>query len=400
MGIGNTTAASAVTAAITGLARRGVTGRGTGVDDAAWRRKVDVDRARPRRQPPRSEPTASTCSPRSAASRSPAWPASSSAGAAQRIPVVARRLHRRRGGPGRGRAQARGARLPHRRPPLGGARAPPCAGGAGTHAVSRPRHAPGRGDGGGPGHRSRARGGSDLAEMATFKSAGVSDRSTVEAGDARQAGARARRRRRASGDGKTTVPGASWRLARVALAAAGTAAAALTVTDQTGRTVTLAAPPRRIVSLVPGVTEMLFAHRGRGAAGRRHRLLRLPGGGAPEARAWAACSRPASRRWWPSGRTSWWPRIPATATRRAQLERLRLPVYLVSPRAVADVFGPWSSSAQLTGQGARAADGGGRLERRVRAVVERVATRPRPRVLYVVWPEPLIVPGRGARSPS
>ena len=37
---------------------------------------------------------------------------------------------------------------------------------------------------------------------------------------------------------------------------------ALTVTDQTGRTVTLAAPPRRIVSLVPGVTEML-CQRGR-----------------------------------------------------------------------------------------------------------------------------------------
>jgi nicotinate-nucleotide--dimethylbenzimidazole phosphoribosyltransferase len=42
MGIGNTTAASAVTAAITGLAAEAVTGRGTGVDDATWRRKVEV----------------------------------------------------------------------------------------------------------------------------------------------------------------------------------------------------------------------------------------------------------------------------------------------------------------------------------------------------------------------
>lgn len=42
MGIGNTTAASAVTAAITGLAAEVVTGRGTGVDDATWRRKADV----------------------------------------------------------------------------------------------------------------------------------------------------------------------------------------------------------------------------------------------------------------------------------------------------------------------------------------------------------------------
>ena len=44
MGIGNTTAASAITAAITGAAVESVTGRGTGVDDDGWRRKVDVVR--------------------------------------------------------------------------------------------------------------------------------------------------------------------------------------------------------------------------------------------------------------------------------------------------------------------------------------------------------------------
>jgi len=44
MGIGNTTAASAITAAITGAAAEIVTGRGTGVDDVAWRRKVEVVR--------------------------------------------------------------------------------------------------------------------------------------------------------------------------------------------------------------------------------------------------------------------------------------------------------------------------------------------------------------------
>jgi nicotinate-nucleotide--dimethylbenzimidazole phosphoribosyltransferase len=44
MGIGNTTAASAITAAITGASPTAVTGRGTGVDDARWRHKVDVVR--------------------------------------------------------------------------------------------------------------------------------------------------------------------------------------------------------------------------------------------------------------------------------------------------------------------------------------------------------------------
>jgi nicotinate-nucleotide--dimethylbenzimidazole phosphoribosyltransferase len=42
MGIGNTTAASAITAAITGAGVEDVTGRGTGIDDARWRRKVEV----------------------------------------------------------------------------------------------------------------------------------------------------------------------------------------------------------------------------------------------------------------------------------------------------------------------------------------------------------------------
>jgi nicotinate-nucleotide--dimethylbenzimidazole phosphoribosyltransferase len=44
MGIGNTTAASALTAALTGADPAAVTGRGTGLDDAGWRGKVAVVR--------------------------------------------------------------------------------------------------------------------------------------------------------------------------------------------------------------------------------------------------------------------------------------------------------------------------------------------------------------------
>ena len=42
MGIGNTTASSAITAALTGTDVAAVTGRGTGVDDKGWERKVTV----------------------------------------------------------------------------------------------------------------------------------------------------------------------------------------------------------------------------------------------------------------------------------------------------------------------------------------------------------------------
>jgi nicotinate-nucleotide--dimethylbenzimidazole phosphoribosyltransferase len=44
MGIANTTAASAITAAVTGAAPEAVTGHGTGVDGPTWARKVDVVR--------------------------------------------------------------------------------------------------------------------------------------------------------------------------------------------------------------------------------------------------------------------------------------------------------------------------------------------------------------------
>jgi nicotinate-nucleotide--dimethylbenzimidazole phosphoribosyltransferase len=44
MGIGNSTAASAITAAITGAPPEAVTGRGTGVDDEGWRRKLGAVR--------------------------------------------------------------------------------------------------------------------------------------------------------------------------------------------------------------------------------------------------------------------------------------------------------------------------------------------------------------------
>lgn len=42
MGIGNTTSASAITAALTGLTPEAVTGYGTGIDEAGWRRKVSA----------------------------------------------------------------------------------------------------------------------------------------------------------------------------------------------------------------------------------------------------------------------------------------------------------------------------------------------------------------------
>lgn len=174
------------------------------------------------------------------------------------------------------------------------------------------------------------------------------------------------------------------------------ARAAVEVTDGIGRTLSLPAPPRRMVSLVPGVTEMLYAI---GAEGRLVGRTDF-------------CDYPAAARLKPSVGGTVSPNLEALVAlrpdlvvatsagnsdeTRRQLERLRVPLYLVDPHGLSDVFRTLTRLGALTDREARAAEVVAGLERRVRAVAARVAARPRPRVLYVVWPDPLIVPGRGA----
>ena len=196
-------------------------------------------------------------------------------------------------------------------------------------------------------------------------------------------------RRRALG---ALAAGATLALALGALAPA----RAIVVTDGTGRVITLPAPPRRIVSLVPGVTEMLFA------IGADDRLV-----GRTD-----FCDYPAAARAKPSVGGMVAPSLELLVAlkpdlvvvtssgnsddTRVQLERLRLPVYLVDPHGLSDVFRTMERLGDLTERRARADELVAGLQGRVRAVAARVAARPRPRVLYVVWPDPLIVPGRGA----
>src|SRR2546426_7756092 len=80
----------------------------------------------------------------------------------------------------------------------------------------------------------------------------------------------------------------------------------------------------------------------------------------------------------------------------AQLKGLGIPTYLVAAHHVRDVTDLIARLGALTGREQAAGPLLARLERRVAAVTDAVARLPRPRVLYVLWPEPLIVPGRGA----
>ena len=171
---------------------------------------------------------------------------------------------------------------------------------------------------------------------------------------------------------------------------------ALTVTDQTGRRVVLPAPPARIVSLVPSVTETVFT------IGAQDRLVGVTD----------FCDYPAAARQKASvggmispsleGIVALKPDlvVATTAGNRHetfdQLARLKIPVYLVNPVAVRDVLDLIARLGRLTDRVEAADRVAAALRERIQAVSARVAGRPRPRVLYVLWPDPLIVPARGA----
>lgn len=173
-------------------------------------------------------------------------------------------------------------------------------------------------------------------------------------------------------------------------------ACALTLVDQTGRTLALPAPPRRIVSLVPSVTEVLYAIGAQDSLAGVTDFCDYP----PEAKRKPRVGGMLS----PNLETlvTLKPDL-VVATRSGnteetfdQLKRLGMPIYLVDPMTVGDVLRLVSDLGELTGHREGAAAVSKDLERRISAVRDRVAGLPLPRVLYVLWPDPLIVPGKGA----
>jgi iron complex transport system substrate-binding protein len=187
----------------------------------------------------------------------------------------------------------------------------------------------------------------------------------------------------------------AWALA-LCLLLAPASAPALTVVDQTGRPLELPARPRRIVSLVPSVTEDLYAIGAQEALVGVTDFCDYP----PQARSKTRVGDMLA----PNLETVVGLKpdlVVATRSGNAketfdQLRRLGIPVYLVDPVSVADVLRLIAGLGDLTGRRDGAAAVSAALERRLAAVRERVEGRPRPRVLYVLWPEPLIVPGRGS----
>lgn len=79
-----------------------------------------------------------------------------------------------------------------------------------------------------------------------------------------------------------------------------------------------------------------------------------------------------------------------------QAEGLGLPLYILNTPDVGAVLDSITAIADLLGEPERGAEVAADLRRRLDGVGARVEGRGRPRLLFVVWSEPLVVPGAGA----
>jgi iron complex transport system substrate-binding protein len=171
-------------------------------------------------------------------------------------------------------------------------------------------------------------------------------------------------------------------------------AQALVLHDMLGRDVTLPGAPARIVSLVPSVTETAFA------LGGQDRLV-----GVSDFCDWPPAARAKPR---VGGMIN--PSLEAIVALKPdvvvgtdegnreetflQLRRLGIPVYVVHARRVAEMYELITRVGELTGRRDEVGPLIAGIQHRIEAVRATVSTRPAPRVLYVLWPDPLLVPGR------
>lgn len=169
----------------------------------------------------------------------------------------------------------------------------------------------------------------------------------------------------------------------------------LSVTDDAGRTVTLARPARRIVSLAPSSTELLFAL---GAGDRlvgRTTWCRYPAEAAAVAVVGDGLNpnieAVAARR--PDLVVLY--RSPLNETAAAQLERLGIAAVILQQDRLEDVARAARVLGNLTGRTAAGDSIVGAMERLL-ATTPPPPTSPRPRIAIVAWHDPPMIIGRGS----
>ena len=171
-------------------------------------------------------------------------------------------------------------------------------------------------------------------------------------------------------------------------------AAALEVTDETGRRVSVPQPVRRIVSLAPSLTETLYA------LGAQERLVGVTD----------YCDYPSEALTKPKVGGVINPNLEQVVALKpdlvlatksinrretvAALERLPISVYATDPRTVDGTFASIARLAEVIGAREQGETLVGGLRARLAELKRRLGARPPRRVLFVVWQEPLISIGR------
>lgn len=165
-------------------------------------------------------------------------------------------------------------------------------------------------------------------------------------------------------------------------------------TDGLGRKVSIRADPKRIISLAPSVTEILFA------LGLGDRIAGVT----------SYCDFPEAAKAKEKIGDTLHPNLEriislkpdlvviTTASQLEELARkldqLAVPVYVTNPKTVRETVNSIRELGGATGTAERAAEIAAEMQRRIEAVEARVNGLPRPRVLYILQNNPLITAGR------
>ncbi|TAL09022.1 MAG: cobalamin-binding protein [Nitrospirae bacterium] len=168
-----------------------------------------------------------------------------------------------------------------------------------------------------------------------------------------------------------------------------------TFTDDLGRRVYLAKPARRVVSLAPSVTEILFA------VGLESEVVGVT----------TFCDYPAQANAKPKVGSSI-PNLEAILSLKpdlvvgnkdfirpdalAKLEQLKIPVFILVPRTVEDILGHIGTVGRLVGRDKEARSVGQGLRERLAEIRNRMGAVKPARVFYVVNTDPLISVGSGS----
>jgi iron complex transport system substrate-binding protein len=168
------------------------------------------------------------------------------------------------------------------------------------------------------------------------------------------------------------------------------AGASVELRDDSGAVLRLERPARRIVSLAPHVTELLFA------AGAGERLVGVvqfsnfpeAARAVPEVGSFSALDLEAIAALRPDVVVAW-----HSGNRGEQLDRLRalgIPVYLTEPRRLEDVAASLRALGRLAGSEAAAEAAARAFEARRADLARRYAARPPVRTFYQIWDRPLM----------